>query len=254
MITTIVFDADGTLVNLRPAVRAAQQAVLAELHEMTPAAADLTVADLDADWEAEFERRRSQPVELIRRAALSRSLARVGLQAELDRVADLFFARRFAATRLFDGVPELLAELRNSYVLGFATNGNSHAGRVGLAGEFAFEVCAHVDGVPKKPAAGFFEAVIDAAGASPGSIVHVGDYWDHDIAGAAAAGLRTIWLNRAGADRPPLAPDSLPDAEISSLGELVRGLRAAAGGHRPHSSGATGASDGSETPVLPELG
>jgi putative hydrolase of the HAD superfamily len=116
-------------------------------------------------------------------------------------------------------VPALLAELRRSYVVGFASNGNSHADRVGLAGQFAFEIYAHRGGVPKKPAPGFFQAVVEAAGCPPRSIVHIGDSWDHDVAGAAPAGLRTIWLNRSGAPRPT-GPDDLPDAEIASLAEL----------------------------------
>jgi putative hydrolase of the HAD superfamily len=224
VVSTVVFDADETLVDLRPAVLGAMRVVLDEMRRLTPAAAELTVADLDADWSAAFRRMRAEPVTLIRREALARTLARAGLDSELDRIADLYFAHRFAAIRLYHGVPELLSELGRSYVLGLGTNGNSHAARVGLAGVFAFEICAHVDGVPKKPAAGFFDAVIAAAGSPPGSLVHVGDNWEHDVVGAAAAGLRTIWLNRSGVPRPA-APDATPDAEIGSLADLPAALR-----------------------------
>lgn len=77
--------------------------------------------------------------------------------------------------------------------------------------------------MPKKPAAGFFEAVIAAAGCDPAAIVHVGNTWEHDVAGAAALGLRTVWLNRSAAPRPEAA-DGLPDAEIGSLAELPAAL------------------------------
>jgi FMN hydrolase / 5-amino-6-(5-phospho-D-ribitylamino)uracil phosphatase len=223
VVSTVVFDVDETLVNLRPAVREALLVVLAELRRLSPAAQELSVADLEADAAAAFEELRAEPVETARREALARSLARVGLTGELDRMAELFFAHRFAITRLYDGVPALLTELRRSYLVGLGSNGNNHAGRLGLAGEFAFEVYAHVDGVPKKPAAGFFEAVVAAAGCAPRAIVHVGNSWEHDVAGAAVFGLRTVWLNRAGEPRPADA-DGSPDAEIRSLAELPAAL------------------------------
>jgi putative hydrolase of the HAD superfamily len=231
-ITTVVFDADETLIDLPPAVRGGLIAVLDEMRRLTPAAAELTLADLEADWDPVFAAMRAAPVTEIRRAALARSLARVGLEPELDRIATLFFARRFALTRPYDEVGPVLAALRERFVVGFATNGNSRAGLCGLPGEFAFEVYAHADGLPKKPAAEFFQAVVRAAGrfggggrlgrsCAPESIVHVGDSLAHDVVGAQAAGLRAVWLNRAGARRPP---DAHPDAEIRSLAELPAAL------------------------------
>jgi FMN phosphatase YigB (HAD superfamily) len=114
-----------------------------------------------------------------------------------------------------------LAELRRAYTVGFATNGNSRTERCGLAGEFAFEVYAHEGGLPKKPAPEFFTAVVEAAGCAPATVVHVGDSWAHDVLGARAAGLRAVWLNRAGVPRPPGPP---PDAEVRALTDLPRVL------------------------------
>ncbi|MEV1285961.1 HAD family hydrolase [Micromonospora sp. NPDC049679] len=226
MISTVVFDADETLIDLRPAVTGALVSVLEEMRRLTPAAAAVSLADLESDWGAVFGDLAAAPVTQIRRAALARSLARAGLDGDLDRVAELFFARRFALSRPFADALPTLARLRGSYVVGFATNGNSRAERCGLAGEFAFELYAHLDGVPKKPAPGFYEAVIAAADVRPSSIVHVGDTWEHDVLAARAAGLRTIWLNRAGLPRPA---GPAPDSEISSLADLpaaLDGLRA----------------------------
>lgn len=59
--------------------------------------------------------------------------------------------------------------------------------------------------------------MIEAAGVEPSSIVHVGDSVEHDVAGAQAAGLRAIWLNRRGLPRPA---GPVPDGEISSLADL----------------------------------
>ena len=216
-VSAVVFDADETVIDLRPAVTGALAAVLEEMRRTTPAARGVTLAELESDWGAVFGERAAEPVMEIRRAALARSIARAGLDAELDRFAELFFARRFALSRPFDDTLPTLAALRPHYRLGLATNGNSRAERCGLEGEFAFELYAHVDGLPKKPAPAFFAAVAEAAGAEPGAIVHVGDTADHDVVAAQEAGLRAVWLNRAGHPRPA---GLRPDAEIRSLDEL----------------------------------
>ncbi|MER7460954.1 HAD family hydrolase [Micromonospora sp. NPDC126480] len=217
MLTTVVFDADETLLDLRPAVTGGLVAVLEEMRRLTPAAAEVSLADLESDWDAVFGVHAAAPVREIRRAALARSLARAGLEAYLDDAAELFFARRFALTRPFPDVPPALAVLRQRWTLGFATNGNSRAERCGLAGEFAFEVYAHEDGVPKKPAPEFYSAVVAAAGALPGQVVHVGDSIAHDVVGPQDAGLRGVWLNRTGRCCPPTVR---PDAEVSTLTDL----------------------------------
>ncbi|AXH89548.1 HAD family hydrolase [Micromonospora aurantiaca] len=213
----VVFDADETLVDLRPAVTGALVAVLDEMRRRTPAAAAVALADLEGDWGAVFGALSAAPVQEIRRAALARSLARAGLEADLDEFAALFFARRYALSRPFPDMLPALAALRPHHVLGFATNGNSRAERCGLAGQFAFEVYAHEGGVPKKPAPEFFTAVVAASGLPAARIVHVGDSPEHDVAAAQRAGLRAVWLNRAGLPRPRGLE---PDAEVSTLAGL----------------------------------
>ena len=221
MLTTVVFDADETLLDLRPAVTGGLVAVLDEMRRRTPAAAGVTLAELESDWDAVFGDLNAAPVVEIRRAALARSLARAELVNHLDEIADLFFARRFALTRPFPDVPAALATLRGPYTLGFATNGNSRAERCGLAGEFTFELYAHENGLPKKPAPEFYAAVVAAAGVPAGQIVYVGDSWEHDVVAPRRAGLRSVWLNRLGLPRPVGCP---PDAEVSSMAELPAAL------------------------------
>ncbi|AYF31272.1 haloacid dehalogenase [Micromonospora tulbaghiae] len=213
----VVFDADETLVDLRPAVTGALVAVLEEMRRRTPAAAGVVLEDLEGDWGAVFGALSAAPVQEIRRAALTRSLARAGLEADLDEFAALFFARRYALSRPFPDVLPALAALRPHHVLGFATNGNSRAERCGLAGQFAFELYAHEGGLPKKPAPEFYAAVAAATGLPAARIVHVGDSPEHDVVAAQRAGLRAVWLNRAGLPRPRGLE---PDAEVSTLAGL----------------------------------
>ncbi|MBL6278620.1 HAD family hydrolase [Micromonospora fiedleri] len=217
MLSAVVFDADETLLDLRPAVTGGLVTVLDEMRRRTPAAAEVSLADLESDWGAVFGDLASAPVREIRRAALARSLARAGLDDHLDELAELFFARRFALTRPFPDVLPALATLRQRWMLGFATNGNSRAERCGLAGEFTFEVYAHENGLPKKPAPEFYARVCEAAGATPAQVVHVGDNLAFDVVAAQRAGLRAVWLNRRGESLPP---DVLPDAAVCSLAEL----------------------------------
>ncbi|MGC3863255.1 HAD family hydrolase [Micromonospora chersina] len=223
MLRVVVFDADETLLDLRPAVTGGLVAVLGEMRRLAPAAAALSLADLEADWHTVFGERSAAPVQEIRRAALARSLARAALDDHLDAVAALFFARRFALTRPFADAQPALAALRGRYLLGYATNGNSRAERCGLAGEFAFERYAHDNGLPKKPAPEFYAAVVEAAGVPAEQIAYVGDSLDHDVAGPQSAGLRGIWLNRQGV---PCPPGVCPDAEVATLADLPEALAA----------------------------
>lgn len=223
MPTVVVFDADETLLDLRPAVTGALVAVLEEMRRRTPAAAAVSLEDLESDWGAVFGGLSSAPVQEVRRAALARSLARAGLDDQLGEFARLFFDRRFALTRPFPDAVPALAALRRRHLLGFATNGNSRAERCGLAGEFAFELYAHENGLPKKPAPEFYVAVVAAAGVPPERIVHIGDSPEHDVTGPQRAGLRAVWLNRRGLPRPT---GLSPDAEVSTLAELPDALAA----------------------------
>jgi HAD superfamily hydrolase (TIGR01509 family) len=80
-----------------------------------------------------------------------------------------------------------------------------------------------------KPDPAIFEAARSALGSpDPDSILHVGDDWAADIAGASSVGWRTAWLST----RPDGSPLPLserdetiePDLELTSIDELERSL------------------------------
>jgi FMN hydrolase / 5-amino-6-(5-phospho-D-ribitylamino)uracil phosphatase len=215
----VVLDVDGTLVDLVPAIEVGLDAVLDELRRLTPAAAEMTVDDLQRDCSYVHAALPGASVREFRRAGFARSLIRLGLDpnALLDKVTDLFFTHRHAAIRLYDDVKPVLAVLRSSYVVGVASNGDNHAHRCGLDGEFDFEVYAHVDGLRPKPDPAFFTHLAVAAGVPAHEIVHVGDSLEHDVMAAQRAGMKAIWLNRLG---EPVRNDARPDAVISTLAGL----------------------------------
>ncbi|GGK29280.1 hypothetical protein GCM10010124_22560 [Pilimelia terevasa] len=225
-IRAVVFDADGTLLDLLPGIRGAESAVVAHAAALGLA---LSAADLAADARAEWAVRHGEPPWQIRRHALRRSLERVGRADLLDEVTDVYFAHRLRLTRPYPEVPGALAALRERYVLGYATNGNSRAYRCGLADQFGFELYAHINGLPPKPSPAFFAAVLAAAGGpDPASVLYVGDEWAYDIAPARDAGLRTAWLRRtapASVADPAAPPEAAADLLLTSLAELPAALR-----------------------------
>ena len=62
-----------------------------------------------------------------------------------------------------------------------------------------------------------FDALLDAVGVAPADAVFVGDRQHDDISGAAALGMRTVWVRN---DAVPRA-DVTPDASIDELKELL---------------------------------
>ncbi|MFG2600117.1 HAD family hydrolase [Streptomyces sp. NPDC048462] len=130
-----------------------------------------------------------------------------------DAEADAWFARHAshyeAAWSLFpDAVPALdllagryrHAVLTNSSII----NQDRKLRVLGVRDRFEALVCAVELGV-SKPAAGAFHAAVEALGLEPREVVYVGDHPDIDAAGAVAAGLSAVWLDRSGrGGRPEL--------------------------------------------------
>ena len=125
---------------------------------------------------------------------------------------------------LFDDVPEFLRSAKRAHVpLALVTNGASDTQReklCALAIEHWFDavVISGEVGVAKPdPAA--FEIALTKLAVPRESVWHVGDSLTADVAGAKAAGLTAVWLNRRG--RVRTEDDPVPDREIRSLTELV---------------------------------
>jgi putative hydrolase of the HAD superfamily len=70
-----------------------------------------------------------------------------------------------------------------------------------------------------KPDASVFGLALDKLGVAPKDAWHVGDSLWTDVAGAKAAGLTAVWLNRHGCLRGENDPE--PDVEIRSLSDLM---------------------------------
>lgn len=128
------------------------------------------------------------------------------------------------AHRLFDDVRELFASVRRASVpLALITNGASDTQRdklrvLGIEHWFDAVVISGEVGTAK-PDASAFGLALNKLAVERENVWHVGDSLAADVAGAKAAGLTAVWLNRSGLSRGEGDPE--PDVEIRSLSDLM---------------------------------
>jgi putative hydrolase of the HAD superfamily len=135
------------------------------------------------------------------------------------------YRKRYYA--VFPGVIELLSELRAAgKKLGIVTNGfaETHYEKIALLriGEF-FDALFIADELGMlKPDPLLFAHACTTLGSAPARTAMVGDRYDRDVKGAAAAGLFTVYLKV----RDEVLPDGCtpPDATCTSILEVSRVL------------------------------
>jgi putative hydrolase of the HAD superfamily len=224
-----LFDLDGTLMDHDAARSAALQA---HLGGWLPGLEADELARLEIEWqrleaihfdeytrgECTFTEQRRRRMRGIR-AVLEREPA-------ADLTADAWFAaylRHYrAAWRAFDDVLPALSALEKAHpsiALGVVTNGEGEPQRaklaaIGLGERFPVVVASGEAGVAK-PEAEIFRLACERLGVQPAQAAHVGDRLDLDAEGAAAAGLRGVWL-----DRLETAPCPSHIQRVSTLHEL----------------------------------
>ena len=224
-ITTISFDADGTLWDFEGVMHHALGCALDELRCFVPAATDsLSIDTLIAIRNQVAEEQKSEGLthEAIRLEAFKRTLQFIenpddDLAAHLHA---LYLKHRFEDIQFFDDVLPALNALRGGYTMGLLSNGNTYPERCGLAGYFQFVVFAQEHGI-QKPDPRLFEIAIERAGCTKRQLLHVGDSFQNDVTGAKRAGIKSVWLNRQCEDKEM---KEQPDFEISSLTELIEVL------------------------------
>lgn len=119
----------------------------------------------------------------------------------------------------------VLESLQGRFRLALLTNGAPRIQReklrgAGLERYFDSVIVSGEVGIGK-PDPRAFELMLAGLGVEASATVMIGDSLRNDIAGAQQAGIKAIWINRAGRD----APDKIqPDATIQSLGDIHRAL------------------------------
>jgi putative hydrolase of the HAD superfamily len=200
MVRAVFLDALGTLVELEPPWLLLRDRIPAEISDER----------LVSALRAEMAYYREHAHEL--RARCARLVSRE-LGAELTP-GELVAAIRF---RPYPDAEPALGELRaRGLRLIVVSNWDISLPRVlercGLAG-LVDETVTSAGAGARKPDPGIFNAALELAGADPGEALHVGDTEDEDLAGARAAGIRALLIDRNG-----------DGGDISSLEQIVEHL------------------------------
>lgn len=136
---------------------------------------------------------------------------------------------RFRGLRLFADAEATLATLRSSLPrpdgrIGLITNGPTEVQRAKIE---LLQIARLVDFIiiseefgHWKPDLAIFAEALRLGEATAREAVFIGDSVEHDMVGARAAGIRSVWVNRTG--RPWVEPEPPPDYQITALGDLPR--------------------------------
>lgn len=223
MITTLLWDIDGTVLDFLAAEKAAIRALFAEWG-LGPCTDD-RIARYSAVnkryWKLLEQGSMTKPQILIGR--FREFFAGEGIRADAARFNEAYQLRLGDTIVFMDGADRLLRECKAAGLRQYAvTNGTRTAQRKKLTNANLWSV---FDGVfisdeigAEKPSLAFFDHVFSAIGPVPKSeIAIIGDSLPSDMAGGIAAGLYTCWYNPKGEALPPTMR---VDATITDLRQI----------------------------------
>lgn len=220
-VSVICLDLDDTLWDLAPVIQRAEQVLYGWFEEHCPRICN--DFGLDGIRAARVTVAREHPelrhdLSALRRASLVHMLERAGYGIEVADEAYRVFQTARNEIRPFADVVPALQRLRSRRRIVALTNGNADLSAIGLAHFFEAVFTAASIGVAK-PDPVVFGTVSRECGLDPNAILHVGDHPEHDIVAAAAVGMPTAWVNRAGSEWP--LSGHAPDHELRDLSDLA---------------------------------
>lgn len=218
----VFFDLDDTLCDAAPAFAAGRRAAFERALTVAPG---LTMAALERAWaqaHAELAPRLESgalTMAEVRGWRFGRTLAIAGVPdpdgALADQINDLLGATQLALLRRFDDVSALAALRERGVFTGIVTNGagDAHSDSQRTKAE-RLGLLALVDGFwvsdtmgYRKPDPRAFAPALAASGCAPEQCLYAGDTLATDVAGANAAGLRSVLLRR---EAPGAATEATP--------------------------------------------
>jgi putative hydrolase of the HAD superfamily len=211
-----------------PTTAGALHAAFAQRHPIGLEAFGAALRDVDREWRAaHWEQGREFPT-LLR---FERVVERLGVRdAALPQVlTDVHMGLLEGLARTPGHHAEVLAALGAHARLGVCSN-FSHSpsalavlAKGGLRPHFGAVVISHDHGL-RKPRPEIFESLLAALAVDAADAIHVGDNLEADVAGAAAVGMRTVWITRCVAD-PAAAlaryAGPRPTWTVGDLGEIA---------------------------------
>ena len=219
----VTFDLDNTLWDVEPALRRAEHAQREWLLQHRPGAIEHYQHEALWKFKQSVWKRHphlSHQISKLRIQMLYELQVKAGYTHDrAKRGAELAFAaflEQRHAVVLYEEALLVLEYLAKQYTLGALTNGNANIYKTDAADYFDFAFLAEDIGIGK-PAADMFHAALEQTGVHADEVVHVGDSPEHDIAGAQAVGIRTIWMNSGNLAWPG---GVRADGEINNLSQL----------------------------------
>ncbi len=134
-------------------------------------------------------------------AALARRLGAGDVEALASGLTGVHMGALRAAVTVPEHHEAVLRTLAGRFRLGLCSNFSDTATAMAVLADAAFlphlheVVVSEAVGI-RKPRPEIFAAVAEGLGLEPRELLHVGDSLKADVAGAAAAGMRTVWLTR----------------------------------------------------------
>ena len=216
----VTLDLDDTLWDVLPALERAETEFYAFIDRNLPRVtarhnAESLVSHRQAHYRCHAEH--AYDVTYIRKHWLASITTEFGYGTEMVEPAFQAFLTARNRVDLYDCALPCLRMLSSRFTLGAITNGNADLAAIGIGHYFDFVVTPAEAGAAK-PSPEIFHAALSAAGTEAACAVHVGDDPKRDILGAAAVGMRTVWVN---ASLAPWPGGRLPDAVVRHVGELA---------------------------------
>lgn len=143
----------------------------------------------------------------------------------IQEATDIFSRALIDSFYMEDYVPTLLEQLHNRYKLAVVSNlGIPEVLPITLD---KFDIKKHFDAILasgtvgyRKPSPIIFEEALKALGTLPRETAFVGDSLYHDVQGAKAVGMKTVWLKRKTTNTEKTK--AIPDKIIQNLTELPK--------------------------------
>jgi HAD superfamily hydrolase (TIGR01509 family) len=159
-------------------------------------------------------------VDEARRIRLARLFADADMSAtdaDLDVAVDAYRRGYVGAWCAIEGAAALLERLRRDARIAIVSNNtrDEQLGKLRACGldHLVDAVVVWEDVRIAKPDPAMFQVALERVGATASDAVVLGDSWQADVLGAAAAGIRAVWFNRRGVE----CPDAALAIEIRAL-------------------------------------
>jgi putative hydrolase of the HAD superfamily len=201
VIEAIVFDFDGTLVDFVDS----DIKSLKHLHSVAEAKVSFeefleTAVDEIMEFHRLVDQRLIDPL-LMHRFRLEKTFKRHGMQWD-DSALEIYKAELFRTCVPFDGVVEVLVQLRERFKLGLITNaydGVEQRKRIAFSGlhKYFDEILISGDIGVYKPDPKVFHTLLNRIDVVPENAIYIGDSIKYDVAGANSAGMKSVLFSKS---------------------------------------------------------